>query len=423
MSSRRRPKASTSRLPDEVPPVVASTRTLRARPTIKKSTGPFVDAVEIQDSGEEWRPTDSEAEAPTRSEKGKGKAKRVRIASQSSSDGDEPAQEDFVSLSPSPGAAGRKSLEGADDSDSDSPVQSDDYWDPRLLPVHQNQRRTRELRKLEYGGYRTALYDAARGEMDLGVTLMDWEAIKRGEEAEEVGAEGEGRTRVERLTRQGRRGSRSRGGTPMTASEPEGTPGPLDIGIGGNEILPFPSALSLDILSRWPLHPAVHDVDPDLGKDQEQLSDQLWALLLSTKTKLERLTPALRRPRPRPPRPRSAYELGGPLASLPDTSTTNGDAAYASSDDDDSSDTSDLNSADDDAPLLSLQPSFNILASSLDTLLESLLDEVPAGPPPALDYYQQQNLWRKRKPRPADRAVGWEKVLKCVKGMAGVPSR
>lgn len=409
--------ASTSRLPDPAPPTVASTRQQRSRPAKKQAQQRLGLAQEPQhDSGEEWRPTDGEEEpaaANSRRRKAKGKGKRVRIASPSSEEDTGPEQ--FVSLSPSPTATGSKGLKGADGSSDDEAVRPDDYWDPRLLPVHQTQRRTRELRRLEYGGYRTALYDAVRDEMDLGKALIDWEAIKRDREREEAEAEEEGRTRVDVLARESRSraGSRSRVVTPMTGSEAEGLPGLPEMGIGGKEVLPFPSAFSLDVLLRWPRAPTSHGPD----QQHDTMDEELWALITSTKTKLERINPALRRPPPHRPRPRSAYAPGGPLADPSDAPITNEDDETTSSESDN------LNSDDDDAPLPLLQPVHTTLSTTLDTLLHSLVEELPLGPPPPLDYYQQQQMSLKGRRKVPSRVLGWESVVKVVRGMDGVPNR
>ncbi|ORY91554.1 hypothetical protein BCR35DRAFT_69748 [Leucosporidium creatinivorum] len=437
MSFRGRPQASTSRLP-EAPPVVSTARKLRKRPSSKgKERAPAAEATveEKGDSADEWKPPSDDEQH--RRNKGKRKAsakragKRVRIASPSSDDSDQ-QQEDFVSLSPSPTATGRRRLRGADESsDDDGELNPDHYWDPRVLPMNGAQRRTRELRKLEYGLYRSALYDAATNETDLGRILLEWEALKRRRRVEEQEQQeqeqGPGGTRVEQLAR-ARRSTRSQSGTPAPLTDREDTPSTPFASLDDPDTLPFPSAFSLDLLSRWPLNPATLDTPSTIT---QPISDSLWSLVSSTAHQLERLNPALRPPPRRRARVRSAYETNAPLA-LPSTlaytgaPTTNGSAGGHDDleDSESSSDSDDLGSGDDDLDSLAPTPAqtstFGHLSTSLDSLLMSLVDKIPAGPPPPLDFYTQQKI---KASQPRERVLGWETVLEVVKGMEGVPER
>lgn len=412
MSSRGRPKASTSRLPP-APPSIAVSRPRRKSTKKGKERAPAQETtLDSSDSEDEWKPPEPEKG------KGKGNGKRVRIASPSSADSD--AQEDYVSLSPSPTATGRYRAKGADEGSSDDELQSNSYWDPRLLPFNGAQRRTRDLKRLEYGGYRTALYDTAVGEMDLGRILLEWEGIKRGRAQEEQVVAPD--RAVERLTRA--RQGRSRSGTPVVIGDLEelpGTPAASVAGGGEQETLPFPSALSLDILARWPIRTSL------LESKTPPISDAIWSLISSTTTKLERLSPALRKPHGRRARPRSAYEQNGPLATTSANAQPNGHQSASEEDSEDANSASDsgaLSSHDDDidpaAPPPALQPAFDTLSSTLDLLLTGLVEEIPAGPMPPLDLYTQQIV--RVRPPPAQ-ALGWEKVLKVVRGLEGIPDR
>lgn len=437
MSYRGGPRASTSRLP-EVPPVISTTRKLRKRPSSKgkeRASAAETTTVDEEDSADEWKPPSDEEQRKKNKGKGKQvqrKEKRVRIASPSSDDSDQ-QQEDFVSLSPSPTSTGRRRLRGADDStDDDDQLNPDDYWDPRVLPINGAQRRTRELRKLEHGLYRSALYDTAINEMDLGRILLEWEAIKRRRRAEEEEQQEqvealEG-TRVEQLARP--RTTRSRSGTPAAFTDREDTPGVPSAHLDNSSVLPFPSALSLDLLSRWPLNPAAKE---DPTNTEHTLSDSLWSLVSSTTHHLQRLNPALRKPPRPPPRTRSAYEINAPLAppstlvQINDSTHTNGNVdGYNDLEDSDSNfDSEDgLNSGDDDldpsAPSTAQANTFHQLSTSLDTLLMSMVEKIPLGPPPPLDYYTQQKI---KSSRPSEMAVGWESVLEVVQKMDGVPAR
>ncbi|BGP23941.1 hypothetical protein Rt10032_c05g2350 [Rhodotorula toruloides] len=400
---------------------------------------------EVEEEGEKER---------IKRQKGKGKAvdppdkpdgpkkkskKRVRIATPApaSSDGD------GTDYAPSDGGASDEA-EVVVRSNDGGEVENDDWTDLLGIPSAQTVRGRKYWRLLDQGIYRSALHDAARGEMDVGKALVQWEALRRRREEEEEVAEekwrelqrergdvGKGTKRKD--TDADEEGDRSRSGTPAAGTKKkrgsESTPHDpyrslrpfplsrdpkiddaddprhrLEYDSDGAEVLPLPSSVALAKMARWPLHSSVlgsADVEPDSLKD---------VLAAEYERVYRRTRPGI--PRIRERGPRSAYALDGPL-------TPSDPSAHADFDSSSDADSDPLDS-DDDSP--SPPSSLLALPSLLSQVLTRLADCVPKSPFPAYDYWSTRERDEegtkddaKRGVERERRAVGWEEVVEVVR--------
>jgi len=332
-----------------------------------------------------------------------------------------------------------------------------DYSNPHNLPLDPKQRRSKKYwRSLEFGVYRSALWDAAREENDLGRLVFDWEglvSLRRKEEMKKEADEGEEADIEEeqkKLEGPKKRGpkpkpklpkidrARSITVTPANSTRRStrartrsGYSSGANTGIGEEEDeveeqesdgvqVELPSSQVLARMARWPLHQDhLHPPASSQPHDLPSFQIELESLASTTRTRLKRsgLLPV---PPPRPPRPsiRSAYSSTGPFAQ-PSPSSPPPSSSSSSSSDSDS----------DSSPL---PPSFFSIPSTISRVLLRLLDFVQKEPLPSMDIWSVpkreevmkiEEIERKGKGEKERTRPGWREVLEVVREDEGVPRR
>lgn len=332
-----------------------------------------------------------------------------------------------------------------------------DWADPRNLPAPMTMqgrqlRRSEEWRALELGGYRVALHDVATADLeDLGRTLVEWDGIARWRK----GVEEETAARQEDVRRAAEEIEATEEFTiedtpppassqpltqpppaqPQPATQPTPVPDPdaPEPERDDDDIPPIPTSTFLFQMSRWPVHPsALYGPPPVLRQRQKpfelsrfprsEAEDAPPSLSESLTYLIQREARKLRRRLPPPPRSRavasarSAYATDGPLfgAAASDAS--------AQSDAGELSDEGNLSSHSLDSELdegeAEVREEMEVRTGEV---LQGMVGLVSKGNMPALDYWTKKARGDAGESSRRKKGVGWEGVLKVVKGMEGLP--
>ena len=318
----------------------------------------------------------------------------------------------------------------------------DDLWDPRNLPPNGHPRRKTQMDQLEHGVYRSALHDVVGAKMDLGRVLLEWEGLRKWREVVDRQANGakdeDGlRERLERnLDVKGNRKAREED-TPLVSEEgneedevslPYGTytpdyteTPPIDFASPypsqtnspnpSRELspIPYPSAVQLSQVARWPLPPNL-----SFMTNASPLEEELRGLASARRRRRSSAE------RPTRTKPRSAYARQAPLAK-PARPKARSSGSSSSSSDPTLSDLDDASSSlDDSDSFFSLSSSPeppNSIITTLDSIIFQMTAVVPRSPFPARSYWSQRS--REDAGR-REKGVGWEEVVRCA-GEVGLP--
>ena len=270
------------------------------------------------------------------------------------------------------------------------------------------------------GNYRSALHDVAKLELDLSKNLVEWEAARLLQSRREEEGLVEERERTLRIAREKRDREEQRRvekevrmaqgiveDVEMDESDDEPKTKSKNEEESDDEVPPCAPLTAYDLarVSRWPLVPSV------LLEDEFTLGEELLALLESKSEVINSRNAnngAVEPPRKRSTRAPSAYAPDGPLATTEDLSSQ--------SDSDDS-----INSDDS----FSLTPNVSrivvTLASTLDSLLQSMAQETTPCYFPPTDYWEAKmvkDAWRTKPPR---KGLDFNDVMRIVEDMAVVP--
>lgn len=187
--SKLRAKTS-SILPSLIPPTLNSTSITIPKNNkinkIKKSKKSKGKEREIHYDSTPPPPTAKIVKKLVKKGKKKNLKKRVRVGTDSEVEEEEEDEEveEESSRSRSASVEGsdiESSLNGRGGKKGEAEDTTFDWWDPRILPKTGNGkgRTQNQLKGLEFNTYKTALHDTVSNSLDLGRTLISWEAVRR----------------------------------------------------------------------------------------------------------------------------------------------------------------------------------------------------------------------------------------------------
>lgn len=446
MAKLRRPPARTSVVPGAAPPVAKRPPPTPARDKARPKKVVTFEPLQEAETGHKGK---ERAVDVSQSSHATGKRKRKSKTVESSSDAGPSSDSDNGSSSSASASTSSAAASPSQQvSSEDEPPSESDWNDPRSLPSEGPKFSLRSNKVLELAAHRSALHDVAKQGLDLSLVLVEWEAVRRERWAKEQKIQQVARKRLpaeDNVEHEGAeaKGSLDEGVVKMGGrrlSKRQKIKRAEDVALERiNWARPYPNLNSQEMadLARWPLHPSDLDVNEVVSLEAlvlDAISARQRELNVVVQVAEAGMGVAETAVEPsKSTRPKSAYEVGAPLASfsiVPDATLLNASpdpsdlpqvslpvpTSNSTASDSDSEDDQDLELEEFLEEIAT--PAAREICHTIDTLVFRLAHHVPLTTTPSRDWRELRH--RSEDKQPLSKAFDWRDVLEMAHRMGTI---